>query len=660
LEGKHLRSRRIICLSFVLLLIGCIFEQTLFLFPFFLRASNADNSTVTKSNDRLINASLAAERIKREYTDLGGNKSFLEAPISNVMAATDHIGYFQLFNGGVIYWTSHTGPHEIHGSIYEKWKDLGLERSPLGYPISDIDPTSDKTGYYSVFENGAIYWTPYTGAHEVHSSIYEKWKDLGLERSTLGYPVTDQMSLPGNGVVVYFEGGSIWWYKKTGPYEVHSKDYLDYIKSKSGHQLNTIANKTILLSPANMNNNTTATTSEGIPTTDKNVVALPIAKGIRFPTSMAFLGQNDILVLEKDYGTVRRIINGDLVKEPLLDVNVATKGERGMLGIAIANDAKTLKPTYVFLYYTESSTKDGQDLIDGKEPLGNRLYRYEFNNDYSKLVNPKLLLDIPTTPAAVHNGGKVLIGPDDNVYLVVGDLFSHHTKSQNNIHGSEPDGTSVVYRINQRGEAVNDSPFSNSPHLSKYYAYGMRNSFGIDFDPISGNLWDTENGVDNFDEINLVQPGFNSGWRAIQGLAKDNSSFNLGSLVKLAENGGYRDPEFVWNQTVGLTAIKFLSSDTLGKQYQNDAFVGDIYGDLYHFKLNKQRTAFILDGKFADKEVSSPEEREQIVFAKFGGITDMEVSPDGHLYVASIQSYYPTIERQGTIYKLISSHQTGS
>ncbi|HKG90043.1 MAG TPA: PQQ-dependent sugar dehydrogenase, partial [Nitrososphaeraceae archaeon] len=132
--------------------------------------------------------------------------------------------------------------------------------------------------------------------------------------------------------------------------------------------------------------------------------------GLELPTSMAFLGDNDILVLEKDKGTVQRIVNGKILPEPLLDVNVATQSERGMLGIAVAAANKSPNAlTYVFLYYTEAQSKDGEDLSEKKDPLGNRLYRYELVND--KLINPKLLLDLPATPGPSHNGGVVTIGP---------------------------------------------------------------------------------------------------------------------------------------------------------------------------------------------------------------------------------------------------------
>jgi aldose sugar dehydrogenase len=138
---------------------------------------------------------------------------------------------------------------------------------------------------------------------------------------------------------------------------------------------------------------------------------------------MAFLGPEDILVLEKNEGTVNRIIDGKMLEEPLLNVNVANEGERGMLGIAIAEKETSIeeydydnnnRTTYVFVYYTQTTGQDNNDDNDDvdDETIRNRLYRYELDQDKQELVNPKLLLNLPATPGPTHNGGKIAIGPD--------------------------------------------------------------------------------------------------------------------------------------------------------------------------------------------------------------------------------------------------------
>jgi len=383
---------------------------------------------------------------------------------------------------------------------------------------------------------------------------------------------------------------------------------------------------------------------------DRNLRADVVFRGLSYPSNMAFLGQNDILVLEKTNGTVKRIVNGTMMKDPLLDVNVAINDERGMLGIAIAKHKNG--PTYVFLYFTET-TKDGDDASGGKNPLGNRLYRYELQNN--KLVNAKLLLDLPAIPGPHHNAGNVLIGPDENIYVAIGDLEDHRTQSQNIQNGSAPDGTSGILRLSQDGKVI-QGIFGDKFPLNLYYAYGIRNSFGMDFDPVTKKLWDTENGPGFGDEINLVEPGFNSGWAKVQGIWKvqnyfggEIASLSPDNLVNFNGTGKYSAPEFVWNQTVGPTALKFLKSDKLGKQYENDIFVSDINnGNIYHFKLNGTRTGLLLNGSLVDKIANTIVERNKIVFATgFAGISDMEVGPDGYLYVLTFH------KSRGTIYRIV-------
>ena len=386
---------------------------------------------------------------------------------------------------------------------------------------------------------------------------------------------------------------------------------------------------------------------------DPNLHAEVVVEGLELPTTMAFLGPNDMLVLEKEKGTVQRIIDGKILPQPLLDVNVAGFIERCMCGIAISTD--TPGHTYVFLFYTEAQTADREDMTaDPKAPLGNRLYRYELVDN--KLVNPKMLLDLPADPGPRHNGGEVLIGPDNNLYITVGDVDGSfqgeqwQTRTQNYQDGAEVDGRSSILRITQDGVPVPEAGIlgQESP-LSMYYAYGVRNSFGMDFDPLTGNLWDTENGPGNSDEINLVLPGFNSGWQEAMGIAALEEGFDPSDIVDFDGAGGYRDPELVWINTAGPTALKFLHSDKLGSQFQNDMFVGDVHnGRLYRFDLNQERNGLVLPEALADKIIQTPASPglEDIIFGQgFAGITDIEVGPDGYLYVVSIG--------QGKIFKIV-------
>jgi glucose/arabinose dehydrogenase len=407
---------------------------------------------------------------------------------------------------------------------------------------------------------------------------------------------------------------------------------------------------------------------------DPNLEEEEIVAGLYHPTAMAFVGNSsdDIIVIEKDNGTVRRVIGGVVQPEPLLDLAVANNNgtnERGLLGLGIAKQNETT--TYVFLYYTESGGGQDGDDSDGIVPAGNRLYRYELVQNVdgsSELINPKLLLDLPARPGPRYQGGPLLVSQNQNntvIYLLIGDLDHHETQTENYEDGPPADGTggilafdvegnplpnpvimSQVSAEEENGEEENgeeengeeENGEEDTGMLPYYFAYGIRNGFGLALDPVSGYLWDTENGPSYFDEINLVLPGFNSGWADVQGPASapENEEADVEEdLVDFGGAGAYRDPEFSWQIPVGVTAMNFLNSAALGPQYENDLFVGDInHGRLYHFDLNLDRTGLILEGVLEDKVAANVGELNSVILGTgFRSVTDIEVGPDGYLYI---------------------------
>ena len=386
---------------------------------------------------------------------------------------------------------------------------------------------------------------------------------------------------------------------------------------------------------------------EGPVINDTTLTAQLVVGGLKTPSAMAFLGPNDILIAEKNTGNIIRAVNGVISPQPILHVSATKKDERGLLGLAVSDTENDKK--HVFIYYTEAELNESGE--QSPDPLGNEVYRYDFVGD--KLVNPKLLLDLPALPGPRHNAGKMAIGPDNNLYVSIGDVdgsfrdISSETKAQNYEDGPSPDGRAGILRITQDGSPVGKGILGNTPLLNLYYAYGIKNSFGFDFDPITGKMWDTENGPTFGDEINLVEPGFNSGWVKVQGIWRtdadpgeepEKGGIALNGSLDLVDFGGkgkYRSPEFTWSNTVAPTAVRFLTTDKLGEKYENDMFVADVkYGNIYHFKLDDDRGSIILNGTLADKVASGEDGTEQIEFASgFGGITDLQIGPDGYLYV---------------------------
>lgn len=457
---------------------------------------------------------------------------------------------------------------------------------------------------------------------------------------------------------------------------------------------------------------------------DTNLKIETVVSKLENPTSMAFLDSNEILVLEKDSGRVQRIVNDDISTKPDININVNHLNERGLLGMAIQSEQEGVNgnkesgdPKYLFLFYTEDRYRDNGSLgsyasvnenssfgCNGQEcepnQFNNRLYRYEYKND--KWVNPKVLVDIPIYwnnrvypevysaiingetnwaqyrhSEGTHQGGKLVLDNNNNIFLVTGDGGTCRNydscyrslkdgflsgKTANKVGGFDPAGMGGILHVTNEGEPVNNGSIIADGILGKYYyAYGIRNSFGIDIDPVTGSLWDTESGPEFGDEINLVKPGFNSGWATIQGIwpiwnytnlmRSEEIGYHRPSNVSLDQiledfdgRGHYSEPEFAWNDSKGVTAIRFLDTDKLGKEYENDIFVGDANGTVYHFELNENRSELKLAGSLSDKIANNDMEIEDsIVVQGLNTVTDIQVGPDGYVYILSYS---------GTIYKV--------
>jgi glucose/arabinose dehydrogenase len=357
---------------------------------------------------------------------------------------------------------------------------------------------------------------------------------------------------------------------------------------------------------------------------DPNLAVEHFTSGLSSPTSMAFLDDDNILVLQKT-GAVRLVRDGVLQAQPVLQVPVNAVSERGLLGIAASG-------SNVFLYFTEQLQPPGSD-------PRNRVYKYTWNGQ--NLVNPVLLLDLPGVPGPNHDGGKLMIGQDNFLYAIIGDL-NRDGKLQNFATGANPDDTSVILRVSPvDGSPAPGNPFSSDPAnpLSQYLAYGIRNSFGLDFDPVTGRVWDTENGAAVFDEINLVNSGFNSGWEKVMGPIAL-SGMTTADLVNFP-GSHYADPKLNWRTTIGITDLEFISTQQLGPSYQNNLFVGDINnGNLYFLTLNPARNGFVLNQPgLSDLIVDNPQELASITLGNgFSGITDFQTGPDGLMYVLSFGS----------------------
>ena len=430
---------------------------------------------------------------------------------------------------------------------------------------------------------------------------------------------------------------------------------------------------------------------------DPNLSVKTVVSGLSQPTSMAFVGDNDFLVLEKNTGKVQRIINGVIQSPAPLDLAVNSASERGALGIALhPNFAAN---GFAYIYWTESSTGVDSTTVAEVPVLGNRVDRYIWNG--SALIFDRNLIKLRAYQADAnqqlrgnHNGGILRFGPDGKLYIMMGDNGRRGFLQNNQLGpvpddqygGPEPDNnhlTGFILRLNDDGTTPTDNPFFNAStpltgeaaaNIKKLYAYGVRNGFGMGFDPLSGNLWDQENGDDSFDEMNRITAGSNNGWIQMMGpssrvsqfkqiettygagdlqqvrwppsLIADTPAAALAGLYMLP-GAHYNDPEFSWKYAIPASPLGFVRGRGLGPQFEGDMFVGAARtflagGFLFRFKLTPDRLHFAFtDSRLNDLVADNLDkfditESESLLIGRdFGITTDITTGPNGNLFVVS-------------------------
>jgi aldose sugar dehydrogenase len=457
------------------------------------------------------------------------------------------------------------------------------------------------------------------------------------------------------------------------------------------------------------------------------------------PIGVAFLGANDLLVLEKNSGRVKRVTGGAVVAT-VLDLGVNNSSERGLLSIALHPDFP--RDPGVYLYWTCRSSAlpldpffpdegtcldenmfsaDSADLLQ-VPLLGNRVDRFAWDGTRLQFERNLITLrafqnDGAPTPAGQgdeaqpprgnHNGGVLRFGPDGKLYVFVGDL-GRRGQLQNledgpggsrgdddQFGGPEPDDahlTGVILRLEDDGRIPTDNPFYRigaemggevGSNVQKIFAYGVRNGFGMAFDPETGELWEQENGDDSFSELNRVEPGFNSGWprmmgppqrideyRAIETTQTPNppdpfamTYFGLQQLrwspVNIARSpsqaslfrlrgSNYSEPEFAWKYEVAPGGIGFVDGPGLGPSFDGDLFVAGATpllegGHLFRFELTNNRRDFtfsdrrLRDGVADNRHKWEITESESLLAGRnFGVGTDVQTGPNGNVFVVSL------------------------
>ena len=407
---------------------------------------------------------------------------------------------------------------------------------------------------------------------------------------------------------------------------------------------------------------------------DPSLDVRTVAEGFVTPTSLAFIGQNDILIIEKNTGRVRRVTNG-VVGATVLDLAVNNFSERGLLGIALHPDFPTNPGAY--LYWTETKTGADTNVPSDTPLLGNRVDRFVWNGstltfDHNLIKIRAIQEDAGQPERGNHDGGVLAFGRDGKLFVFTGDVGRRGhlqnlpcgptatcpgpTVPDDQFGGPEPDNahlTGVVLRLNDDGTTPTDNPFFAAgaamdgevgANVQRIYSYGHRNGFGTAVDPVSGDLWLEENGDDSFSELNRDEPGMNGGWVQVAGPIERIAQFkeiettfggrNLQQLRWPPENiadtpeegrsrlfmlpgAHYSDPEFSWKWEVAPAGLGFVEGRGLGTQFAGDLFMGAATpllegGYLFHFNLTGNRTKVGVDDPRLEDRVADNIRKHEI------------------------------------------------
>lgn len=444
---------------------------------------------------------------------------------------------------------------------------------------------------------------------------------------------------------------------------------------------------------------TEQTDDSGITLQDESLSAELVISDLDQPTALAIM-PDGMLVIEKASGKVHLVQDDEMVGEAI-DLAVNYFDERGLLGIALHPDFDSAP--YVYLHWTWRGDGDGPDGLlgeDSEEPtevpaLGNRVDRFLYADgaltfDRNIVELPSNTLDTDTTDRirGNHDAGPLAFGPDGKLYAMMGDQ-NLRGQLQNIVDGPPADDehlAGVILRLNDDGTVPEDNPFFDAgaeiggevgENIQAIYVYGVRNSFGLAFEPTTGALWQTENGDDSFDEINVFDAADNSGWIQLMGPSDrfdtyksievdtedglDVASFHPEDLAATADDAlaalfelpgsVFVEPVLSYIYPPALTAIGFVPDESLGGSTAGSVWVGTVLTDaLIRYPLGDDGRSLALDGGLADRVDDNEskgdlgESADYVVGTGFGTITDIALGADGALYVVSIST--------GSIYRI--------
>jgi len=320
--------------------------------------------------------------------------------------------------------------------------------------------------------------------------------------------------------------------------------------------------------------------------------------GLDVPWSIVFLDESKALVTERP-GPVRLIVDGELHPDPITDTpEVLSRGQGGML--AVAKDPDYAENGWVYLAYSDpgprrnsSMTKVARGRIEDHRWVDHQTLWQADEGDYGT--------------SGVHFGTRIVFDNDGYLYFAIGDRGQQQLAQDL----SRPHGN--VFRIHRDGRIPDDNPFVDHPDaIPSIFSYGHRNPQGLDFHPLTGELWEAEHGPRGGDEINIARAGLNYGWPEIT------YGINYSGTIITRERvrPGMEQPVWHWTPSTALCAIVFYRGDEF-PYWRNHLLAGALANeDLRLLQIQNDRVI-----------------HEEIILEGRGRIRDVHSGPDGAIYL---------------------------
>ena len=343
-------------------------------------------------------------------------------------------------------------------------------------------------------------------------------------------------------------------------------------------------------------------------TFDVDQVRVVPIKGMENPFSMAFRDNGDILVTERYTGKLRLIRDGKLIEEDISGVPEIYTGEfrSGLMDVAFhPDDDRTI-------YLTHHK----RIVVDGEEERVVVLIRARLMED--RLADVTEIFQAQGLDRGIA-ASKLMFTPDKKLLMSLGGAYMYAGYGE---YAQDPSvHLGKLLRLNDDGTPVEDNPFIDTgEYLPEVFTVGHRNIIGLDYHPITGELWATENGPQGGDEANIITEGSNYGWPLVS-----YSRQYRGDWVSDSQwSDDYEQPHVIWWPSIAPSGITFYSGDKF-PEWQNNLFVGSMMEGRIPGTGHVERVVFNSRGE----EIR----REGILRELKSRITDIQQGPDGKLYV---------------------------